>query len=140
VSDAGFVRSNDRILRVQLTDEGYPRVPLTDNLGRRKKYLVHRLVAELFLERQSHQDYVLHSDGNRLNACANNLRWGTHLENHLDKLRAGTAHRGCLRKLSKTSVKAIRRSKLPARTLAAKHGISLSHAREIKSGRKWGKL
>lgn len=140
VSSDGRVRSGDRILKPCLNDEGYPKIPLTDNNGRRSSHFVHRLVAELFLHRQPHQNYVLHRDGDRLNAKATNLRWGDHAENHQDKVLMNRHRNGCVRKLARREVSTIRRSTQSAKLLAEKYSISISHAREIKNGRKWGSV
>lgn len=51
-------------------------------LNSKHKYVpVHRLVAEVFCEKQEHQQIVNHKDGNRLNNEALNLEWLTQKEN-----------------------------------------------------------
>ena len=57
---------------------GYPTVGTN-----RKKYLVHRLVAQLFLDPPTNPKrcYVNHKDGNKENAAADNLEWVTPSEN-----------------------------------------------------------
>lgn len=61
---------------------GYMKVSVIQN-GKRKRYLVHRLVAEAFCYRPNDgKAYeVNHIDGNRTNNSADNLEWITHAEN-----------------------------------------------------------
>lgn len=57
----------------------YPRVVLDD----RKKYFVHTLVAEQFLEKKNEKDVVNHKDYNTFNFNVTNLEWITQKENVL---------------------------------------------------------
>jgi hypothetical protein len=45
-------------------------------------YLVHRLVAEAFIERVEGKDYINHIDGDRRNNHKENLEWCDHKENN----------------------------------------------------------
>ncbi|WEG13979.1 NUMOD4 domain-containing protein [Pullulanibacillus sp. KACC 23026] len=45
-------------------------------------YLVHRLVAESFIEKIEGKEYINHIDGNRHNNYAENLEWCNHKENN----------------------------------------------------------
>lgn len=75
-------------------DDGYPSVRLVLN-GRRKHLSVHVLVAQEFLPpRPSPKHEVRHLDGNKLNANANNLAWGTRKENADDRERHGRTSKG----------------------------------------------
>lgn len=49
--------------------------------GVQKYKLIHRLVAEAFLEHPVGKDYVNHKDGNKHNNCVDNLEWVTQKEN-----------------------------------------------------------
>lgn len=73
---------------------GYSQIILAKN-GLRKRFLVHRLVALVFIgEQPTELHEIAHIDGNPLNNHYKNLAWKTHKENELDKLRHGTVLRG----------------------------------------------
>lgn len=59
---------------------GYLSVTITIK-GKRKKILVHRLVAIYFIPRVSGKNFVNHKDGNKLNNDVENLEWVTRIEN-----------------------------------------------------------
>lgn len=100
VSDLGRVRSLDRVIlkrdgRRQTVhgrtlrawpEKGY----LSVHLGTGPRYLVHRLVLEAFVGPCPPLMEALHGNGDRANACLNNLRWGTPSENAHDRIRHGT--------------------------------------------------
>ena len=92
VSDEGRVRSLDRkdnigvthkgrILVTQKRPNGYLCVHLSKN-GKTKWFLVHRLVAEAFVENKN-SDYTIvnHIDNNPVNNFASNLEWTTYKGN-----------------------------------------------------------
>lgn len=56
---------------------GYYRVPLTNREHIRKYYLVHRLVAENFIENPKNLPQINHKDGNKENNAVDNLEWCT---------------------------------------------------------------
>lgn len=55
----------------------------------KKKYTIHRLVAELFIDNPLCKEQVNHKDGNTLNNCVNNLEWVTPKENTQHALKTG---------------------------------------------------
>ncbi len=73
-------------LKPTLSNNGYMQVTLYGN-GGRKKYLVHRLVAEAFIDNPSGLPHINHKDENTENNRADNLEWCTPLYNN----RYGTA-------------------------------------------------
>ena len=59
---------------------GYIRVNLY-NKGKKKRYFIHRLVAEAFLPKIQGKDFVNHKDGNKQNNELGNLEWCNRSEN-----------------------------------------------------------
>ncbi len=59
---------------------GYKRINLTVN-GVMTGFLVHRLVAEVFVKNPRNLPHVNHIDGEKLNNHPSNLEWVTHKEN-----------------------------------------------------------
>ncbi len=68
------------IVKQSLNQRGYPRVTLWKD-GRRKRFLVHRLVALTFLPNPHNLPLVNHKDENKKNPCEWNLEWATHSYN-----------------------------------------------------------
>lgn len=109
----------------QTIESGYPCVRLVA-LGRRVRFLVHRLVAAGYLPDAptlAHQ--VRHLDGNPLNRDWRNLAWGTAAENAADRTAHGRAHavtnpRRAM-KLSVSDVTAIRARYAKGERIAAIH-------------------
>lgn len=70
-----------RYLKAEITRNGYARVTLSA-FGNTKRYLLHRLVAELFVSgRTTERNVVNHKDTNKLNNKSTNLEWVTSQEN-----------------------------------------------------------
>lgn len=67
-------------MKLSINNSGYVQISLFQN-GKRKPVLVHRLVAENFLENKENKPYVNHIDGNKLNNKMDNLEWCTCQEN-----------------------------------------------------------
>lgn len=89
VSSEGRVRSllrGGRVLRAGIASHGYPMVVL----GRGNPRTIHSLVAEAFLGPRPAGQEVRHKDGNRKNASAGNLCYGTRSENIRDAVAHGT--------------------------------------------------
>lgn len=91
VSDRGRIKSNvykePRILKTWTNQHGHQYVGITDNRGNKKKVLVHRMVAETFIDNPNNYPIVRHlndiPDDNRVR----NLAWGTQHDNHMDAKR-----------------------------------------------------
>lgn len=79
--------------------DGYLKCVLTDDFGKRKSFLVHRLVAICYLPNPNNLPQVNHKDGNKNNCNDWNLEWCDQIENHrhswamgLHKSRYGENH------------------------------------------------
>lgn len=95
ISDTGKVRSykNNRhgtcddyhILKPVLNRRGYETVCL----GRGRRKLVHRLVAQAYIPNPNNYPMVRHMDDNPRNNNVKNLAWGTQVDNMQDCVRHG---------------------------------------------------
>lgn len=83
-----------RILKSAPDSDGYPKVVLSIN-NKRICAAVHVLVCEAFNGLpQIGQNQVRHLDGNKLNICPENLKWGSAKENADDRAIHGNTKRG----------------------------------------------
>lgn len=81
VTRGGVVRNRfGKVLTGYANIGYYPRFSLSNN-GKTKIYLLHRLLAELFIPRVEGKPYVNHIDGNKNNYSLDNLEWVTSSEN-----------------------------------------------------------
>ena len=84
-----------RELKQDMDRDLYPCVRLTVGNATRKRFKVHRLIAETFHgPRPSPEHEVRHLDGDRANSRADNLSWGTRKDNADDRERHGRTSRG----------------------------------------------
>lgn len=82
VSTKGRIRNvkTGRILKSNKNSVGYLCVSLCRN-GEHKSFLVHRLVATMFIPNPHNLPEVDHIDRDKLNCCVENLRWVSKKEN-----------------------------------------------------------
>ena len=92
VSNLGRVKSlnykntdKEKILKPYKNREGYLRVELSKN-GNGKQYLIHRLVAEAFIDNPNNLPQIDHINTNKTNNRVCNLRWCTQKENNNNHL------------------------------------------------------
>lgn len=78
----------ERILKQELVRSGYLRVMLHKN-GIGKRFLVHRLVADAFIENVNNYQYVNHIDANKRNNSISNLEWCTQKQNMQHAMKLG---------------------------------------------------
>jgi hypothetical protein len=134
-------------LKLRKNDEGYLKVKLICDDGKRRDFFVHRLVLLAFRP----EEYLEAPEPNKLQAChkdrndrtncrLDNLYWGTHAQNHADKVAAGTHKNGCVRKLTWKQVVQIRRSQRKIAWLSDRYSISVSHVRSIRNLTSWSPI
>jgi hypothetical protein len=120
-------------LRALVKDKsGYLRVNLSEG-GVKKSFLVHRLVAQAFVDNPQELPLVNHKDGNKSNARAINLEWVSEESN----MRHATDALGHSRKLSDEQVLAMREAfhdGASQQSLAEEHGVTQAHVSEVVRG------
>jgi hypothetical protein len=84
ITNTGLLWSNktNRYLTQQVREDGYMDVGLTVN-GNSKKHLVHRLVAQTFIDNSMELPVVNHKDGDKKNNDVSNLEWVTFSDNSM---------------------------------------------------------
>ena len=75
-----FKQNKTRILNPEICRNGYLRIDLR-KYGAHKHFLIHRLVAETFLQNHTNKIQINHRDGCKLNNFIGNLEWATAAEN-----------------------------------------------------------
>ena len=70
-------KSNERILHPSITNNGYGNVTLYRSSSDRRKFLVHRLVAEAFVDNPNNYEAINHIAEDKLNNRSDNLEWCT---------------------------------------------------------------
>ncbi|MFF3146812.1 NUMOD4 domain-containing protein [Streptomyces sp. NPDC057927] len=94
ISNLGRVKSfkydktRGRILKGNIENHGYKMVDFRAN-SFRKRYLIHRLVAETFIPNPQNYKVVNHIDGNKLNNSLENLEWTTQQYNTIHAFNTG---------------------------------------------------
>lgn len=88
VSNLGRIKHYERLLRPHINKYGYGVVLLYNN-GKRKKYLVHRLVAFAFIPNPLNKPQINHINGIKTDNRVENLEWATFSENMLHAYRTG---------------------------------------------------
>jgi hypothetical protein len=98
---------NKRVLKPSNNGDGYLSVFLSKN-GVTKRFYVHRIVAEMFIQNQDKKKCVNHKDGNKSNNCVDNLEWVSYSENELHSYRVlgkdTKGKKGANRKLTKENI------------------------------------
>jgi hypothetical protein len=86
ISNLGRFKNSKCVImdNYKINDNGYIRVFIFN-----KTYLLHRLIAFMFLENPENKEQVNHKDGNKLNNKIDNLEWVTNKENQVHKFQSG---------------------------------------------------
>lgn len=132
-----------RILKFNPTLSGYLMVHLWKDKKPHPR-LVHRLVAEAFIPRESEErKEIAHYDGNRSNNRVDNLRWATRSENMQDTKRHGTSVTGSknpMSKLDESKVKDIKNRLRQGESIscvAGEYSVNRATIEFIKNGKTW---
>lgn len=80
VSSEGRVSNGERMLSPCMLNSGYHMIALRQN-GQPKPFLVHRLVAMMFIPNPDGRPCVNHKDEDKTNNAASNLEWCTYRYN-----------------------------------------------------------
>lgn len=80
VSNYGRIKRNEHILKPDYNSSGYLRVGLRRN-GKTKKELIHRLVAEVFLDNPFNLPVVNHINEDKEDNRVSNLQWSSIKDN-----------------------------------------------------------
>lgn len=146
VKSFAYDKANGRLLKGGIV-QGYPMVAFTKYNEKRISRYIHKLVAETFLERKSHdQHYVLHLDFNKENNYYRNLKWANKSEKeaHLNRNPKFIASKKIIKyaKLTETEVIRIKqmlaRGKTRLRVIAKQFGITHTQLNRIRKGENWG--
>lgn len=93
VSNMGRVKNIkfNRLIKENLygPKRNYVQIELSKK-SKRKKFKLHRLVAEAFLANPTNYPLVMHLDNNTLNNKVENLQWGTYSMNGKHSVMTGT--------------------------------------------------
>jgi len=134
---------NEKTLNPSKDKDGYLRTALTKN-GKKQMKIMHRLVAETFLENNLNYPVVNHINGIKDDNRVENLEWCSVLQNNihaiksgLKKSKKGENHHMC--KLSSKDVLDIKENKynLFQRQLALKYNISQTQISRILNNKRW---
>ena len=120
---------------------GYRRVLIYEN-GKRKKYFVHRLVAEKYIPNLNNLPQVNHKDGNKLNNCIDNLEWVTPKENIGHAIKNGFRKANNTTVLNAKEVKEIKKlfETKSMKEIAEMYNVSLSCIKHIHAGHTWSNV
>lgn len=119
----------------KITEKGYKEITISHK-NKNQHFLVHKIIAELFIGKRKKGQKINHKDGNKLNNAVNNLEYVTNQEN-IEHAR----DTGLLKsiKLNKEDIKKIREEiKLKStKELAKKYNVSPSTINKIINNKRW---
>ncbi len=120
--------------------QGYLRFNIYRGNQRWTQHGVHAAVCVAFHGPRPEGQLVRHLDGNPGNNQAENLAWGTSLDNEADKIRHGrslTGTRHHQAKLTEDDVRHICSSGMTGRALALNYGVTESTVSAIRKRKTW---
>lgn len=134
----------EKLIKLQIDKLGYVRANLFSN-NIVKYFLVHRLVANAFINNSENKPCVNHINGIKTDNRIENLEWCTYSENQKHSYKLGLNNNGNgdtsrSKKLNSKLVLEIRNSNLKQSKLAEIYKISQSQISMIKSYKSWSLL
>lgn len=126
------LKGKKKQLKGKITKAGYREVVLSHK-GVKIYILVHRLVAETFIENINTCRTVNHKDGDKLNNCLLNLEWMNDKQNLKHARDNGLLNT----KITKEIANKIIEDTGSNRELAKKYGIGKTQIGYIKQGKRW---
>jgi hypothetical protein len=126
-----------------LTKRGYKVCHLTLPSQKSKQFLMHRLVMQAFIGEPPKGMEVCHNDGNPSNCDLSNLRYDTHKNNNIDRIKHKTIPKGQTHhksKINENQALEIYSSNLKIIELSKIYGLSESSIIDIKKHRSWAWL
>ena len=145
ISDSGKVRNRrtQKYLKLRMRKDGYIDVKLNY-----KRYLVHRLVALLFIENPENLQQVNHRDGQRNNPRVENLEWVNQYQNMRHAIETGLFPdregerngRATITKAQALLIKSLLSEGFTMKYIAMKLNLSYTIITNIKYGKAWSYL
>ena len=140
----------EKILNPGLS-RGYPRIRLTDENGKKRRFLVHRLVGMAFIPNIENKPEINHLDGIRNNNHVSNLKWATRTDQMQHAIRTGlmeptfkNGEKNLMSKLSQRDVfEIIKRwdtNNFSKKDLAKIFSVSPVTIESIIYGQRWNKI
>jgi len=137
-------RDQPKLMRTRLDRDGYPRITLQDDKGKKRVVRIHILVARAFLGPAKGR-LVLHKKNDRSKPHLENLEYGSYEDNNDDKYISGTHQIGennSRAEVTKKQAKEIYRlkGKMTQMEIADRYGISRQAVSDIHRGITWAEV
>ncbi len=142
VTKTGLIKGPRRILRPMEAESCHLYV-IAYHEKKGRKLFVHKAVLLAFKGPCPNSCESRHLDGNPKNNYADNLEWGTRIEQRLDARRHGTlpiGERSGTCKLTEEQVRLIKISMKSSRNLGREFGVSHTTILAARNGHHWGHL
>ena len=142
VNEKGQIRNEKGvIIKGTMHPNGFRTINLRLRLDKgeilNKGLLMHRVVAQCWIENPKEKPYVIHKDGNLLNNAVKNLEWATPTEkiNHQQKM----GHHGNAKLTTKEvlQIKRLLKKDKAVNQIAIQFNVSHTQIHRIKKGENW---
>lgn len=141
--DGSIIGPSGKTLSYHTCKKGYCRANLKNDAGKKRTYLVHRLIAFAFLPNPERKPQINHKDGDKSNNSVANLEWCSNLENNQHASRHALHKRGAERPNSKLcyekvrELKGLRKAGWNFYQLGKRFGIAYQTAHKICNGKSY---